>query len=121
MEAGGGERSREEIKGVTRKDGRGMRREETGGGRRERMEERRGRWEEVEWRARTYMLAVLEEKPGERAAAAKSLTEDESPSPPSGVSASGSRGPEKSAAGASVAESLLAYSSSIWVVVLLRA
>lgn len=68
------------------------------------------------------MLPVLEEKPGERAAAAKSLTEDESRSaPPSGVSASGSRGPEKSAAGASAAESLLAYSSSIWVVVLLRA
>lgn len=70
------------------------------------------------------MLPVLEEKPGERAAAAKSLTEGEStspPPPPSGVSASGSRGPEKSAAGASVAESLLAYSSSIWVVVLLRA
>lgn len=67
-----------------------------------------------ECRAWTYMLPILEEKPGERAV--KSLTDepDESTSPPpSGVSANGSIGLVKSAVGASGAESLFAYSNSI--------
>lgn len=57
----------------------------------------------------TYMLPILEEKPGERAV--KSLTDepDVSTSPTaSGVSAKGSIGPEKSAGGASGFESELA-------------
>lgn len=60
------------------------------------------------------MLPILEEKPGERAV--KSLTDEPDVSmspPPSGVSANGSIGPEKSAVGASGAESEFAYSSSI--------
>lgn len=75
-----------------------------------------------ECRAWTYMLPILEEKPGEREAWSLTEEPDESTSPPpSGVSAKGNIGPEKSAVGTSRMESLFAYSSSIWVVVLLRA
>lgn len=75
--------------------------------------------------ALTYMLASLEERPEAGAMKSLSLTEEPADSgspPPSGPSARGCREPPDSPVGVSRAASpVLAYRSSIWVVVLLRA